>query len=76
MIFLTMHGASANMIHRGVYGMDRMALDILFCDPGAEVMKFVDDNWLPDQEILAELENADAFEQAIEIKTNNKQCTR
>jgi len=56
--------------------MDRMALDILFCDPGAEVMKFVDDNWLPDQEILAELENADAFEQAIEIKTNNKQCTR
>lgn len=63
---------SANMIHRGVYGMDRMSLDILFCDPVPELVKFVDDNCLPESDILDKLENADAFKSAIEIKTNNK----
>ena len=63
---------SANMIHRGIYGMDRMSLDILFCDPVPELIKFVDDDCLPDSDILERLENADAFECAIEIKTNNK----
>jgi ectoine hydroxylase-related dioxygenase (phytanoyl-CoA dioxygenase family) len=59
---------SANMIHRGVYGMDRMSLDILFCDPVPELVKFVDDDCLPDSHILESLENADAFKSAIEIK--------
>ncbi len=63
---------SANMIHRGVYGMERMSLDILFCDPVPELVKFVDDNCLPESDILDKLENADAFKSAIEIKTNNK----
>lgn len=63
---------SANMIHRGVYGMDRMALDILFCDSVVELFKFVDGSCLPDPEILAKLEYADAFERSIEIKTNRK----
>ena len=62
---------SANMIHRGVYGMDRLSLDILFCDPVPELVKFIDDACLPDSEILAGLENADAFKSVIEIKTNN-----
>lgn len=63
---------SANMIHRGVYGMDRMSLDILFCDPVPELVKFVDDSCLPESDILDKLENADAFMSAIELKTNNK----
>jgi ectoine hydroxylase-related dioxygenase (phytanoyl-CoA dioxygenase family) len=61
---------SANMIHRGVYGMNRLSLDILFCDPVPELMKFVDDACLPDSETMRSLENACAFESAIEIKTN------
>ncbi len=62
---------NANMIHRGVYGMDRLSLDILFCDPVPELVKFVDDDCLPDPETLGKLENASAFERAIEIKTNS-----
>lgn len=62
---------SANMLHRGIYGMDRMSLDILFCDPVAELVKFVDDNCLPGSDILHKLENADAFNSALEIKANN-----
>jgi hypothetical protein len=62
---------SANMIHRGIYGMDRMSLDILFCDPVSELVKFVDSNCLPDSDILERLENADAFKRVIEIITNS-----
>lgn len=34
---------SANMVHRGLYGMDRLSLDILFCDPEPSLMKFASD---------------------------------
>jgi len=63
---------SANMIHRGIYGMDRLSLDILFCDPAPELMKFIDDSCLPDSDTLKKLENSRAFEITIDIKTNNK----
>lgn len=62
---------SATMIHRGVYGRDRLSLDILFCDPVPELMKFVDDSSLPSPEIVAKLENAVAFECALASKTKN-----
>lgn len=60
---------SANMIHRGIYGMDRLSLDILFCDPVPELVKFADDNCLPDSNTLEKLEHRDAFESTIEIKS-------
>ena len=63
---------SANMIHRGLYGMQRLALDILFCDPDPSLLKFFDENYLPSQKTMKTLENADAFDSTIEIKTNNK----
>ncbi|HSG52945.1 MAG TPA: phytanoyl-CoA dioxygenase family protein [Rheinheimera sp.] len=59
---------SAHIIHRGLYGMDRMALDILFCDPVPELVQFVDENCLPEPNILHKLENADAFNSVLEIK--------
>ncbi len=59
---------SANMIHRGVYGMNRQSLDILFCDPAPEIMRFVDESCLPDSDMLERLENADAFKKSIEMK--------
>ncbi|MFT5719511.1 MAG: ectoine hydroxylase-related dioxygenase (phytanoyl-CoA dioxygenase family) [Oleiphilaceae bacterium] len=59
---------SANMIHRGLYGMERFALDILFCDPEPSLVKFVSDDCLPNQNILNQLENADAFVSTIELK--------
>jgi len=63
---------SANMIHRGLYGMDRLALDILFCDSVPELMKFVDDNCLPSLDVLEKLDNANAFKSTIEIIASKK----
>ena len=60
---------SANMIHRGLYGMDRFALDVLFCDPEPDLVKFISDECLPDKNIIPSLENADAFQSAIELKS-------
>jgi hypothetical protein len=63
---------SANMIRRGIYGLDRLSLDILFCDPVPELVTFVDGNCLPDQSTLARRENRTAFDSAIDVKANNK----
>jgi len=59
---------SANMIHRGLYGMERFALDILFCDPEPSLVKFANDDCLPNEDVIGMLENADAFQSTIELK--------
>ncbi len=59
---------SANMIHRGLYGMNRQSLDILFCDPAPELLKFVDDDCLPTSKIIEKLDNPCAFENTIAAK--------
>lgn len=63
---------NANMIHRGRHGMNRLSLDILFCDPVLQLVKFVDEDCLPDETIMKKLENARAFENTIAIKNNSK----
>lgn len=57
---------SANMIHRGLYGKDRLALDILFSDPQPEVLHFVQDICLPSPAMLAELDDASAFAMTLQ----------
>ena len=52
---------SANMLHRGLYGKDRLALDILFSDPQPDVLHFVQDICLPTTKMLSSLEDASAF---------------
>ncbi|WP_100658364.1 phytanoyl-CoA dioxygenase family protein [Alteromonas flava] len=52
---------NGNLIHRGLYGMNRMALDILFCHPCPELLQFVDDDCLPPQSLINKLENPAAF---------------
>jgi ectoine hydroxylase-related dioxygenase (phytanoyl-CoA dioxygenase family) len=64
---------SGNMIHRGIYGMDRLSLDILYCDPVPEMVMYVDDNCLPDSSILEKLEHRLAFDKTIEIKFSSSQ---
>lgn len=59
---------SANMIHRGLYGKNRFAFDILFCDPDPELAKFVDDDCLPGKEILDAIENPSAFNNTLRLK--------
>ncbi len=41
---------SANMIHRGLYGLDRLAF--LFFDPELTLVKYVKDDCLPSQAII------------------------
>lgn len=61
---------SADMIHRGLYGLDRLALDILVFDPAANLADFVDDDCLPDTEMLNEISDPRLFINTLELKTS------
>ena len=61
---------SANMIHRGLYGNNRKALDVLFCEAQPEFFKFADSDCLPDESIIEKLENPIAIRNAIRIVSN------
>ncbi|MCO4794459.1 MAG: phytanoyl-CoA dioxygenase family protein [Bacteriovoracaceae bacterium] len=52
---------SANMIHRGIYGNNRLALDILFCENDPEILKYLKKSCLPTKDELLELENKSLF---------------
>jgi len=49
---------SANMIHRGHYGLDRLVLDILYCEAEPELLKFVRSECLPSEAMLQQLPKA------------------
>lgn len=59
---------SANIIHRGLYGMDRFALDVLFCDPEPELMQYARNDCLPSEELMEKLENGKAFRHTLALK--------
>lgn len=62
---------SANMIHRGIYGLERLSLDIILCEPEQSLVAFVKDDCLPEPEIMRNLENADAFMSTIELRNKS-----
>lgn len=49
---------SANMIHRGLYGGDRLSFDILFCDQDPELLSFADADCLPDKNQRRDIPNS------------------
>lgn len=59
---------SANMIHRGLYGMNRLSLDIIFCDSEPSLMNFVSDECLPDQATLKNIEDPSVFLNTLTLK--------
>jgi ectoine hydroxylase-related dioxygenase (phytanoyl-CoA dioxygenase family) len=59
---------SANMIHRGLYGKDRLAFDIIFCEADKSLMKFVNDDCLPDEECIVNMQNNAAFKNSMKFK--------
>ena len=67
---------SANMIHRGLYGLDRLAFDILFCQPDPSVIQFVSNDSLPTAEDLISLENPDAFDNTIKFKSAENKAAK
>jgi ectoine hydroxylase-related dioxygenase (phytanoyl-CoA dioxygenase family) len=53
----------ANIIHRGLYGKDRFAFDILFFTPDKNIQKLVTLNTLPKNEELKDLDCPEVFSQ-------------
>lgn len=56
---------SANMIHRGLYGGDRFALDIIFCDTDPELLRFVEPDCLPDKQEMDLLALPEVFKATL-----------
>ncbi len=54
---------SANIIHRGIYGNDRLALDILFCKNDPYILKNLKKSCLPTKDELKELKHKFLFHQ-------------
>ena len=59
---------SANMIHRGLYGLDRLSFDILFCDASLELAQFCEVACLPNNCLLANIANPEVYINAIGLR--------
>jgi len=62
---------SADMIHRGLYGMDRLALDILVFDPEGDFADYVDDDCLPEISMLDKIDDPRLFINTITLKSQS-----
>jgi len=60
---------SADMIHRGLYGMDRLALDILVFDPEGDFADYVDDDCLPEVSMLSQIEDPRIYTNTLDLKS-------
>jgi len=63
---------SANMIHRGLYGKDRLSLDVLFCEAEESLVNFVDADCLPDKDVINNLQQPIAFNNTLAIKNSSE----
>lgn len=52
---------SANMIHRGLYGNDRLTFDILYCASDPSVLAYRRNNCLPDSSMPKHIQNHPLF---------------
>ena len=60
---------SADMIHRGLYGLDRLALDILVFDPSGDFVDYVDDDCLPEVSMLDKINDPRLFINTLDLKS-------
>jgi ectoine hydroxylase-related dioxygenase (phytanoyl-CoA dioxygenase family) len=60
---------SADMIHRGRYGLDRLALDILIFDSAADYVDYVDDDCLPTPAMLSNITDPRLFMNTLHLKS-------
>lgn len=63
---------SADMIHRGLYGLDRLALDILVFDSAGDFVDYVDDDCLPDASMLENINDPRLFINTLRLKAISK----
>ncbi len=60
---------SADMIHRGLYGLDRLAFDILVFDSAGNYVDYVDDDCLPDNSMLDKIDEPRLFATTLNLKS-------
>lgn len=58
---------SANMLHRGLYGMQRQALDILYCEAKPSSLAFASPQCLPCELQLKQLQNPQLFRNSLTV---------
>ena len=58
---------SGKMIHRGIYGKNRLALDILLFSADPEIARHIDPDCLPDADIALQLDDSSLFDSANKI---------
>lgn len=58
---------SADMIHRGLYGLDRLALDILVFDSAADYIDYIDEDCLPSTSILNNISDPRLFMNTLQL---------
>ena len=63
---------SADMIHRGLYGLDRLAFDILVFDSAGDFADFVDDDCLPEPAMLNTIIDPRVFINTMKLKSTDK----
>jgi len=61
---------SADMLHRGIYGLDRLALDILVFESSEDYIDYIDDDCLPCADMLKEIENPRLYINTIELRSS------
>ena len=59
---------SADMIHRGLYGLERLALDVLVFDPSGDFADYVDDDCLPTHSMLTNINDSRIYINAQNLK--------
>jgi ectoine hydroxylase-related dioxygenase (phytanoyl-CoA dioxygenase family) len=62
---------SAQMIHRGLYGLDRLALDILLAESRPEVAGFIDDDCLPEAPLRSAITDTQLFDNAARLRAKH-----
>ncbi len=60
---------SADMIHRGLYGLERLALDMLVFDSSANFVDYVDDDCLPSIDMLDKINDPRIFLTTMQLKS-------
>ena len=60
---------SADMIHRGLYGLNRLALDVLVFDTAGDFADYVDDDCLPELSIVDKINDPRLFINTLQLKS-------
>jgi hypothetical protein len=67
---------SAMMLHRGLYGGNRMALDILYADPASKHLQDTDQSCLPEPALMDRLDDPSIFERSMAAIARSKSIQR